>query len=946
MYINELLDLDDDKGGCLKIEFWNTVGIINSASVFGCFEGTELKKWEKCTIAGIAPEDATYVRIHLRMDCGGDIVWDDVTFTGATTKENYEVISAKRDNAAKQWEYSNKLLAEEQAKTAAIQLAPGAVNMIPNPGFEEAEASWNPFKGQWGPVISITDAEAHSGSYSAKILSTPATYNPWVSQTIRDNFDPNATYMLSAWVKAEHLEYGNAVFMKAELYSSGGVDNSAALEEEIESSNYKFNDAEWHRICMTFKIAPHITAFKFYLRTSTGNGVVYYDDVEFGVAGSSTVMQFYADATFNYTEVENIATTTTIDNFNHPIEAGSIVEYTIKDGDTVILQEAVPAAASIRWTFPTMTLAEHGKAYTISAAYKKADGTVITESEPRRIFRYNRPTMLDEQGRFIVDGKPLDPIMLYGAKSQHFADYAAAGITVIRIDDIRSDTVGNIDAFRKLMDEADKYGLKVLYQLYGNSAGHPFQIPTTKILVNAFKDHPALLAWMLCDEPSYQFLPGREAQTHKEIIEYVEDGYKVVRDIDPHHPTFVCEGTSGTPTAYEEGFRLADIVAIDPYPKANNETTWTYQITQRAMNALHTEKEVWNLGYAHDWYAPYFPTDDGLRMQNYMTIWAGADGYGYYTNDERTQAVIETLKKSHESGERAQMFDHFVRKNSPVFDEYMGNDFWHRSWVTKDGKMYLVVKEHANNGSNTEASFNLKSTNGLVEINGFTAKLVNGNTEQYVISDNSTFNLTLKPAQISMYQIYPNNAVDFSAVSLPIFNDLAGFEWAADAIENIAKNKIANSKGANIYAPGQNITRGDFAMYLIRSLGLTADAAEQFADVDPNAEYAKEVAIGKALGILKGTGGNVYNPEEPISRQDLMVICARGLRMVNKLYNADAAAILARFTDTGLIADYAFEDIGAMVSSKIVTGNPDMTINPLGNTTRAEAAVIMDRIIK
>ncbi|MBR2471721.1 MAG: S-layer homology domain-containing protein, partial [Clostridia bacterium] len=37
--------------------------------------------------------------------------------------------------------------------------------------------------------------------------------------------------------------------------------------------------------------------------------------------------------------------------------------------------------------------------------------------------------------------------------------------------------------------------------------------------------------------------------------------------------------------------------------------------------------------------------------------------------------------------------------------------------------------------------------------------------------------------------------------------------------------------------------------------------------------------------------------------------------------------------------------IAAMVRESIVKGNPDGTVNPLGNTTRAEAAVIMSRIL-
>ena len=39
-----------------------------------------------------------------------------------------------------------------------------------------------------------------------------------------------------------------------------------------------------------------------------------------------------------------------------------------------------------------------------------------------------------------------------------------------------------------------------------------------------------------------------------------------------------------------------------------------------------------------------------------------------------------------------------------------------------------------------------------------------------------------------------------------------------------------------------------------------------------------------------------------------------------------------------------FSEENQMIEEEIVKGNPDGTINPLGNTTRAEAAVIMSRI--
>ncbi|MBE7063516.1 MAG: S-layer homology domain-containing protein, partial [Ruminococcaceae bacterium] len=54
---------------------------------------------------------------------------------------------------------------------------------------------------------------------------------------------------------------------------------------------------------------------------------------------------------------------------------------------------------------------------------------------------------------------------------------------------------------------------------------------------------------------------------------------------------------------------------------------------------------------------------------------------------------------------------------------------------------------------------------------------------------------------------------------------------------------------------------------------------------------------------------------------------------------------LAAFSDSSLIAEYALSHVKAMISSGLVKGNADGTLNPLGNTTRAEAAVIMQRIL-
>lgn len=953
LYINELLDFSPtDIGGILKIEFYKNDGNGLPGSAWGCFTG-KTGKWMECEIEAIAPEEVGYISLQLRLDCGGEIFWDDASLTGELPVNAYNEIENKRALAAQTWEHSNELLKVQQEKDKDVQIAPGIENAVRNPGFEEltadgsAPAGWVGWKGEWGKVTFPTDEDAHSGNRSAKIeFSDPSYHFPYMQAIITDNLIGGTDYVFSAWAKMENMAALNGVIMKYEAYSSD-IASTETFVGSGDSSTYVLEEGVWQQIKYVFTLPEGTTNLRAYIR-STGPGTVYYDDVEFGPTGSSAAMNFYTKDVFYYTEDNTIGAYADIAYINNPIENGNFVEFTIKDDETVIASEVVQAAPSVQAEFDVMTLAEKGKKYTISAAYKKADGTVIETSSAKRIYRYDRPTALNEKGQYLDEnGEPMNIVYLYGGFEEYLDDYVKAGINVIRMDDFKP-LGASYEKTRDFLDKAHARGIKVLFQLYGDCAGHPFQIPTTKRFVNEFKDHPAIFGWMMVDEPSYQVGSNRAVQTFTEILEYLEEGYRVIREIDPVHPIYNIE-TTGVAMSYEQTFQLVDVCGIDIYPYPSDATYQTYKGAKRAVNAVYDEKPVWLLGYAADWTNEgsgwWIPDENEIRMSAVSGLWAGTDGVGYYTDKKVGAFVNEVYTRMNQSGELGQWFKHFVREEAPKFDEYIGYDYWMRSWVD-EGKLYILLREHKNDGKETPVSFKVKSTNGLIELNGFTAKLVNGPTAQFVVGEGSEFNLTLKPLEVATYVIDLPSDVDVNLLNQPIYSDLGDHMWATDAIEKTVTRGVSNDKGAGIYAPGENITRGDFAMYLVRTLGLTEyDEGDQFTDVDPNAYYAKEIAIGKKAGILKGTGDGTYHPEEPISRQDLMVICARGLRSLNKISTANPDSALKNFSDMGLIADYALADVASMVASGKITGNADMTINPLGNTTRAEAAVIMSRIL-
>ncbi|MDR6553088.1 polysaccharide lyase family 8 super-sandwich domain-containing protein [Paenibacillus qinlingensis] len=204
--------------------------------------------------------------------------------------------------------------------------------------------------------------------------------------------------------------------------------------------------------------------------------------------------------------------------------------------------------------------------------------------------------------------------------------------------------------------------------------------------------------------------------------------------------------------------------------------------------------------------------------------------------------------------------------------------------------------------------------------------------------DPATGMVSFSTTHFSMYAI---------AYVFKTFDDILAYDWAKDAIEVMASKGIINGTSEVTFTPAANISRADFSLLLVKALSLSARGDSNFKlnfnDVSKDAYYYDAVATLKKLAIVQGSGENKFNPNETISRQDMMVIAARALRVVKKL-SADAiSADLNAFTDQSTVAAYAVSDLAAMVKEGLIQGSGGF-LNPAGFATRAEAAVMMDRM--
>lgn len=876
------------------------------------FENLKPNTWNKLEMKFVSGENATKANCLFRMPSGGTAYFDDLSVWG----EEGEM---------------NTLEGPPKPSDSYVPLPEGSKELLGNLQFEELDSDgnlkdWTPIGGEWenNAYVSHTKEKAFSGEYSVKITTAEGN-QPWVSYTFpaKDEIVVGATYQISYWVYVAQSD--GSVGTKLEWSDEDNVYIGGIAPEKLDITT---TNGSWQQHIQNFIPDVDCGYFKFYVRLY-GRGEVYFDDPSFYMIKPAPKMVFDTNQVFFYTDAREGTATARPNTAIYPETVGSTVDFRILDGETVLAEQMGTAYKddTATYVFDPRVMTELKKEYTLEATLRGADGQVL-EVQTKNLIRYTRPSKMQADGTFIVDGEPFVPVPMYHVYIDQYPLVKEWGVNVVQ------GVSGDVTKIKNALDEAQKNGIKLMVPLYNNVKPiiDPSNIENTKEVVSTLKDHPALFAWMLMDEPTAHY-------PNQEYLWY--ESYKLIRELDDINPCYMVQANQ---LYVGEIQKYVDILAIDCYPLFHGRSRdYLSGFMTLGVETTNYAKPV--LGILETFTLKnQMPTIEQFRNDYYRTMFAGAHGAGAYAfykaNGELSlneTTLWDGLVKFSEE-EMKELHNHFVLDKYPVFKEDYGEDMYLSSYV-KDGDVYVVMV----NRKKEEATYTipLVSDGGTVSIGKFSASPLYRD-DKTVISGENELTVTLQGEDAVTYKLTPEAPVDFSGLHASKYKDLYTHTWAAEQIRTLKSLDIVNGITETSYAPGRNITRADFGMYLIRTLGLSADSTENFADVDAGEYYAKELAVGRALGIFQGVGDNKFNPNEEISRQDMMVICARGLRYVNKL--SESGEMTQSFSDANLIADYAQKDVAAMVSEGIIKGNADGTVNPLGNATRAEAAVIMDRI--
>lgn len=190
---------------------------------------------------------------------------------------------------------------------------------------------------------------------------------------------------------------------------------------------------------------------------------------------------------------------------------------------------------------------------------------------------------------------------------------------------------------------------------------------------------------------------------------------------------------------------------------------------------------------------------------------------------------------------------------------------------------------------------------------------------------------------------------DNPSTSVPValsFTDLADYPWAVDYINRLAGTKVVNGYSDGTFKPGDNVKRADFIIMLLRAMGIDTTAApdSNFKDIEPGVYYYNAVGIAKDMGIASGNSDGTFVPDGYITRQDMMILAKKALETKLGTTIDGSETALDKFADKDEISFYAVDSLAAMVEKGIVNGTGN-NIEPKANTTRAQAAVIICKIL-
>ena len=306
-------------------------------------------------------------------------------------------------------------------------------------------------------------------------------------------------------------------------------------------------------------------------------------------------------------------------------------------------------------------------------------------------------------------------------------------------------------------------------------------------------------------------------------------------------------------------------------------------------------------------------------------------------------------------------------------------------WLQRNGPSGLLIeidKGSTANASNLRASlnqnryslvsdiyaFNLSKTSGdrvspIAELAAYTPRILTVpgtlDTQQYAVvwldpgtgavshipavmtAQGGTTTIAFKHKLNAAYAVIRHNAP---------YADIPSNHWARKDLQTMLNKLIVSGRTSTAFEPNRPITRAEFAEFIVRGLGLQGDAsaAGRFRDVSASSGSAAYIGAAYKANIVAGVSSDSFAPNNLITREEMAAMMVRAAQAagVEILLARDPNNYFATYTDRAAVSGWVRNDLAKAIEAKIINGVSATKLGPKSNATRAEAAVMIKRLLE
>ena len=181
-----------------------------------------------------------------------------------------------------------------------------------------------------------------------------------------------------------------------------------------------------------------------------------------------------------------------------------------------------------------------------------------------------------------------------------------------------------------------------------------------------------------------------------------------------------------------------------------------------------------------------------------------------------------------------------------------------------------------------------------------------------------------------------------------MFTDVS-HSWADDGIQYCVTHQLMSGIGNDLFGPKLTTTRAQIVQILYNLEGEPkVSGTTPFTDLT-NDWYQDAILWAYQTGVVAGTSSTTFEPDLPVTREQIAVILMEYMTRVLKLERTWTPADLSIFPDAGSVSDWAKDALADAVALGLISGasNGGQTcLEPQGSATREQVATILMEFCK